>query len=76
VRLLHYRIDGSHSNAYTVWKEMGSPQNPSASQYAQLEAAGRLELLSSPEWLRNENGKVRISFALPRQGASLLQLSW
>jgi len=76
VRVLHYRIDGNHSNAYTIWKEMGSPQNPSAGQYGQLEAAGRLEILSSPGWLRNEGGKVGINFALPRQGASLLQLSW
>ena len=30
VRLTHYRIDDTHSNAYTVWKAMGSPQNPSA----------------------------------------------
>ena len=30
VRLTHYRIDDAHSNAYTVWKAMGSPQNPSA----------------------------------------------
>ena len=28
VLLQHYRIDDQHSNAYTVWKEMGSPQNP------------------------------------------------
>ena len=28
VLLQHYRIDDHHSNAYTVWKEMGSPQNP------------------------------------------------
>ncbi len=36
VRLTHYRIDDSHSNAYTVWKAMGSPQNPSAEQIAAL----------------------------------------
>ncbi len=26
----HYRIDETHSNAYTVWKQMGSPQQPYA----------------------------------------------
>ena len=26
VLLQHYRIDETHSNSYTVWKEMGSPQ--------------------------------------------------
>ena len=30
---------------------MGSPQNPTAEQYAKLEAAGQLELLESPRWI-------------------------
>jgi xylan 1,4-beta-xylosidase len=72
----HYRIDSTHSNAYTVWKQMGSPQTPSPEQYARLEAAGQLELLHSPEWLWNENGQVEVSFSLPRQGVSLIQISW
>jgi xylan 1,4-beta-xylosidase len=72
----HYRIDGTHSNAYTAWQQMGSPQNPSPEQYARLEAAGQLELLHSPEWLWNEKGQVEVSFSLPRQGVSLIQISW
>ena len=76
VLLRHYRIDRDHSNAYTLWKEMGSPQSPAPEQYARLEAAGQLELLDSPRWLWNENGSVEIAFTLPRQGVSLLQLSW
>src|SRR5579863_395080 len=27
VLMEHYRIDEEHSNAYTVWKQMGSPQS-------------------------------------------------
>ena len=76
VLLRHYRIDHNHSNAYTVWKQMGSPQAPTAEQYARLEAAGQLELLRSPEWLRAESGRVTVEFGLPRQAVSLLQLSW
>src|SRR5437016_1617104 len=38
VLLRHYRIDQKHSNAYTVWKEMGSPQSPTPEQYARLES--------------------------------------
>jgi xylan 1,4-beta-xylosidase len=72
----HFRIDFSHSNAYTVWKELGSPQSPSAEQYQQLEAAGQLQLLDSPLWTRVENATARIEFPLPRQGLSLLQISW
>jgi xylan 1,4-beta-xylosidase len=76
VLLEHFRIDGEHSNSYEVWKKMGEPQSPSAGQYAQLEAAGQLALLGSPEWRDVSEGKLAISFALPRQGVSLLKLSW
>jgi xylan 1,4-beta-xylosidase len=76
VLLKHYRIDERHSNAYTVWKELGSPQNPTAEQTARLEATGQLQLLESPRWLWTTKGAVRMEFTLPRQGLSLLQLSW
>jgi xylan 1,4-beta-xylosidase len=32
----HYRIDLTHSNAYSTWKEMGSPQQPTPEQYRRL----------------------------------------
>ncbi len=75
VLLRHYRIDETHSNSWTAWKKMGSPQKPSAEQYAALEAAGHLEQLESPRWI--EAGKdTKLSISMPRQGVSLLQLSW
>jgi xylan 1,4-beta-xylosidase len=76
VLLQHYRIDNDHSNAYTVWKEMGSPQNPTAEQYARLQAAGQLELLESPRWITPDNGEIKLNVQLPRQGLSLLRLTW
>jgi xylan 1,4-beta-xylosidase len=76
VLITHYRIDRDHSNSYTVWKQMGSPQNPTPEQYAQLEAAGQLELLASPEWVSSKDGKVELSFSLPRQAVSLIQVRW
>jgi xylan 1,4-beta-xylosidase len=76
VRLEHYRIDDTHSNAYTVWQGMGSPQHPTAKQYAKLQAAGQLELLSSPVWMDVSNGQVKVTTDLPRQGISLLHLKW
>lgn len=72
----HYRIDENHSNAYTVWKSMGSPQKPTAGQYAVLEAAGQLQMITSPEWVTAKNGAVQLEFALPRQGVSLVQVAW
>jgi xylan 1,4-beta-xylosidase len=76
VLLRHYRIDQDHSNAYTVWKQMGSPQDPSPEQYGKLEAAGQLQLLESPQWVWPRDGKVEAAFTLPRHAVSLIQLSW
>ena len=76
VLLEHYRIDETHSNAYTVWKKMGSPQSPTPEQYAQLKAAGQLQLLTSPTWLDVNNGRVTVKMTLPRQAVSLLRLKW
>jgi xylan 1,4-beta-xylosidase len=76
VLLEHYRIDEAHSNAYTVWQKMGSPQSPTSQQYAELKAAGQLQLLTSPQWLEVTNGELKISTNLPRQGISLLHLQW
>jgi xylan 1,4-beta-xylosidase len=76
ILLRHYRIDENHSNSYTVWKEMGSPRNPTPEQYEKLEAAGQLALLVSPEWLWVNGGEARVNFTLPRQGVSLLHFEW
>jgi xylan 1,4-beta-xylosidase len=76
VLLQHYRIDDDHSNAYTVWKEMGSPQDLTAEQYAKLQAAGQLELLDSPQWITPTDGEIKVNMQLPRQGLSLLRVTW
>ncbi|WP_051979660.1 GH39 family glycosyl hydrolase [Edaphobacter aggregans] len=44
VLLQHYRIDDTCSNAYTAWKAMGSPQQPTTEQYAQLQSVAGLQL--------------------------------
>lgn len=72
----HYRIDQDHSNSYGLWLEMGAPQQVSREQYAELERAGKLQMLEPPRWLTAENGVVALEFPLPRQGVSLVRLSW
>jgi xylan 1,4-beta-xylosidase len=76
VLLRHYRIDQTHSNAWTLWKRMGSPQTPSEEQYRALEQAGALQLLESPRWVELQRGVLKLAFHLPRQGVSLLQAGW
>lgn len=72
----HFRVDSSHSNAFSVWKELGSPKSPSDGEYERLEGAGQLQLLDSPAWRTIQNGAIRLQFLLPRQGISLLRLTW
>ena len=75
-RLTHYRIDEGHSNAYALWKRMGSPIAPNAEQYAQLVAASQLARMEAPATLRVEKGQAALRFALPRQAVSLVVLEW
>jgi xylan 1,4-beta-xylosidase len=72
----HYRIDERHSNSYARWLEMGAPQQVSKTQYAELESSGKLELLDAPKYIDVTEGTASVTFALPRQGVSLVQLSW
>jgi xylan 1,4-beta-xylosidase len=74
--LRHYRIDEEHSNAYARWLEMGAPQQVTKEQYAELEKAGKLEMLDAPKYVQVTDGTATIDLTLPRQGVSLLQLSW
>jgi xylan 1,4-beta-xylosidase len=55
---------------------MGSPQNPSADQYAALERAGQLQMLGSPQWVTIKNGVTTMQFNLQRQGVSLIKMTW
>jgi xylan 1,4-beta-xylosidase len=76
VLLQSYRIDASHSNAFSVWTAMGAPQQPTPEQVARLKQAGQLELLSSPVWLDVLGGTITLPVSMPRQATSLLRLTW
>jgi xylan 1,4-beta-xylosidase len=74
--LQQFRIDEEHSNAFAIWKKLGSPQQPTPEQYAQLERAGHLAEMAAPEIARVERGTAVVRFELPRQAVSLLQFTW
>lgn len=76
VLIEQYRIDQDHSNSYTAWQKMGSPQHPSPSEYARLESAGQLQTFDSPRWVTVRDGGVHLNFSLPAEAVSLLCLSW
>ncbi|KAH8818982.1 family 39 glycoside hydrolase [Xylogone sp. PMI_703] len=70
--ITHYRIDEKYSNAYTIWKEMGSPQKPTEEQYVKLTQAGQLAHLPTKMAVDVKDNKSVLGFELPRQGVSLL----
>lgn len=72
----HYRIDNKYSNSYEVWKSMGSPQNPSKEQIKELEQSGKLQMYASPTWYQTKEKNLNLSFLLPRQGVSLITITW
>lgn len=76
VLVAHYRIDATHSNAYSIWKEMGSPQRPTSEQQARMSSGGRLQELGPAEWIGLEQGTLRLNFRVPRHAVSLIQVTW
>ncbi len=76
VLIHHYRVDSHFSNSFEKWKAIGKPQEVTSEQYLKLENAGQLQLYTSPKWSDVKNGKVVLPFDLPRQGVSLVQLTW
>lgn len=75
-QIRHFRVDQQHSNAYTLWKKMDSPQQPTARQYAQLEKAGRLTEIGSGRSCRVLNNQITLQLDVPRQAVSLLMFKW
>jgi xylan 1,4-beta-xylosidase len=72
----HYRVDGDHSNSYAAWKRLGSPAAPAQPVYAELEKAGQLGTLAPPQDIHVTRGTATLTFTLPRQGVSLIELTW
>jgi xylan 1,4-beta-xylosidase len=76
VEVIEYRIDEEHSNAYTLWKKMGSPQQPTTEQIDALEKAGQLQQLDEEKSFNIKNGVLTLNTVLPEQAVSLFKLSW
>jgi xylan 1,4-beta-xylosidase len=75
-RYKEFRIDDRHSNAFTAWKSLGSPLQPTSEQFTQLEKAGQLAESGSSQNLSITNGQAVLKLELPRQSVSLLLVSW
>lgn len=73
----HTRIDETHSNSYTAWLGMGSPQKPTPAEYAALERASALQPLKRARQVTiARDGRVTETFDLPRKSVSFVKVTW
>ena len=76
VQVREWSIDDTHSNAYTAWKQMGSPAQLTVEEAAKLQAAGQLQEGSAPRTVAAAKGEVRLEQTLPGESVSLYEVSW
>ena len=69
-----FRMDATHSNAYWVWRQMGSPAHPDGEQMLRLEKAGALEETVPDHSVPVSKGVAGIDLEIPRQGVVLVRL--
>ena len=72
--LTKFLIDQTHSNAYTLWQQMGSPTKPTPDQYQKLKSTGQLTTDGDPQQLPLLNNQTTLHLHLPHQAVSLLLL--
>lgn len=74
VNVTCFLIDKQHSNSYTKWLAMGSPQNPNQNDYEKLENAALLEEIKYGPSVPVKNNTVDFDFKLERQGVAMFIL--
>ncbi len=72
-RVRHYRIDHQHSNSYTAFLELGSPDPATQAQQEQIRQSGRLSLLYPEEKICLSEGYSE-EFVMPPHSVSLIEL--
>ncbi|MEP6949997.1 MAG: beta-xylosidase [Ginsengibacter sp.] len=76
IRVSSFLVDATHSNSYTIWKKMGSPQEVSEEKFNELKKAGHLQKSVEDTKLKVLNGTMNYRLNLKSQGVALLKVSW
>lgn len=76
VTLSSYLVDENHSNAYTIWKKMDSPQHMSEKEISDLRKSAQLQKNTSDKQFNITNGNLNYHLNLKGQGVALLKVSW
>ena len=67
-------MDAKHGNGYAAWQKMGSPSQPTAAQFVELQRAAVLQPVAGGSTMKD--GRVELPVTLERQGVMLIELSW
>ncbi len=70
-KVARYQVDDTHSNSFTAWKKMGSPEKITDTQRADLEKAAALAQIDAPTLTNNT-----LTLDLPRQAVTLIELTY
>jgi xylan 1,4-beta-xylosidase len=74
VRVTEYRIDAHHSNAHTIWEQLGCPDWPDDAQIEAMRAGEELETVRQNDVLGVNDGVTELRLTLPMHAVSLLVL--
>lgn len=69
------QIDATHSNAHTVWRDLGSPQDPTEEQLTAIRARQGLEEFAPPSDLEVADGAATLRLELGLPSVTLLVLT-
>ena len=75
-KLTRTLIDKTHSNSFSAWLAMGSPQAPTTEQIGALKQTSQLAMVPDQTKVKSFEGHCEIKFELARQGVTLLELEW
>ena len=71
VRVTEYRVGPRHSNAHTIWQQLGCPDYPDEEQIAAMRERERLEAIRTDVPIPVRNGVLELETTLPTHAASL-----
>jgi xylan 1,4-beta-xylosidase len=75
IKIEHYRVDSTHSNAFSAWENMGSPHDLNADQLKLLKSKHNLERFEPDIYTNLSTHSYIKTIALPRQSVSLITMS-
>lgn len=75
VIIKHYRIDKTHSNAYTEWVNQGKPNYPTKEQYEAIKSRDSLEHYEENKTVNVKDDKVTMEFSLSAHAVSFVEIS-